>query len=1107
MHNKNSKRQRKQKASQSLKGKQQAPRLDALDLLGEELQQDVELDEDLGSNALILPAAGAAGGSGKGTAAKQQPEQQLSKSQLKKLRQVQLKKERRQQLGEVLTQLNSSSLPDEQLSLLRPLHQRGARETKKQRLRRLLKLQRAGYKGFEGSDELMQERQVKGVAGSSSSSESDSEGGSSSSDSEDEHQRPAKQARIELAVEASPAAAADAAAGQPSSGSDDEDGEQVQAAGAAAAAAAPAAAAAAAAAADTKAQLKAAKAHAAALKAQARLEATGTTVDEAEAEEAAATRAAAAERAAAAAAGPTRVVSVVRPPEMEEARRQLPILGLEQEVMEGIARHDVVVLCGETGCGKTTQVPQFLLEAGYGCRDFPERAGAIVVTQPRRVAAISTAERVAGELGVALGSKVGYQVRHDRRVGPDSAIRFMTDGVLMRQLQSDFLLRGYSVILLDEAHERSLNTDLLLGMLSRLVPLRRRLHEQWLAAGQPPANTSAAAAAGAAAAAAGGLGPVYPLKLIIMSATLRTSDFTENSRLFARPPPVLSVPARQFPVTIHFAKHTELDDYLATAVRKVCRIHQELPGGGILLFLTGQREVQVAVRRIRQAFAKRTRSGAAAAAAAAGASPAVDAAAEDDEAADAAAAGADAAEIAADAADAALEQDLLDAAAGDAAAAAVDDFDLLEQDEDEKEVQVMGGDSWTPEELAAAEARFEAVYGLSLHNTSNNTQDAGSGGTISQQQGAAAGQQQQRAAAPVHVLPLYAMLPQAQQAAVFQPVPAGHRLIVVATNVAETSITIPGIRYVVDAGRSKQKLLEAHSGAAVARYAVDWVSKAAAEQRAGRAGRTGPGHVYRLFSSAHFNDNFQQHSDPEIANTPLEGVVLLLKAMGVDRVSNFPFPSPPEAEALRTLEVLRRALAAGWCDQVSRRVRSADYVARLASDGRQGRHAVRYSPACLAEEVFLHPRSCLAKTAPEYVVYGDIVRTAKRPYMALVTAIEPQWLADCGSSLCKVSEPLSEPAPFYQPDIDCVLAWHDATYSQHSWQLPRLLLPLPDEPSCAAVFGAALLAGRVLPAAAALAGVLLAPAATAARQELQGLPRVGELLAALQGRKVSCAAG
>jgi ATP-dependent RNA helicase DHX37/DHR1 len=111
----------------------------------------------------------------------------------------------------------------------------------------------------------------------------------------------------------------------------------------------------------------------------------------------------------------------------------------------------------------------------------------------------------------------------------------------------------------------------LAGMLSRLVPLRRKLHEQWLAAGQPTApSTTSAAGPTAAAAAAGGLGPVYPLKLIIMSATLRTSDFTENKRLFASPPPVLSVPARQFPVTIHFAKHTELQDYLATAVRKVC---------------------------------------------------------------------------------------------------------------------------------------------------------------------------------------------------------------------------------------------------------------------------------------------------------------------------------------------------------------------------------------------------------------------------------------------------------------------------------------------------------------------------------------------------------
>lgn len=255
---------------------------------------------------------------------------------------------------------------------------------------------------------------------------------------------------------------------------------------------------------------------------------------------------------------------------------------------------------------------------------------------------------------------------------------------------------------------------------------------------------------------------------------------------------------------------------------QVCRIHRELPAGGILLFLTGQREVQVAVRRIKQAFAKKGPRGKgrqqSTAAAATGDGTAGDskggssreggegrveagenlgtegaAAAEEEDADDGAAAGADAAEMAADAADAALEADLLDAAAGDAAGAAgMDDYEQLEKDEDEEEVYVMGGDNWSPEELAAAEARFEEVYGLKLGGGASGGVSGGGeggGGSVVHQ-----GEQQERAAAPVHVLPLYAMLPQAQQAAVFRPVPAGHRLIVVATNVAETSITIPGIR-------------------------------------------------------------------------------------------------------------------------------------------------------------------------------------------------------------------------------------------------------------------------------------------------------------------------
>eukprot|EP00879_Flechtneria_rotunda_P018504 GHRR01019416.1.p1 GENE.GHRR01019416.1~~GHRR01019416.1.p1 ORF type:complete len:264 (+),score=115.87 GHRR01019416.1:124-915(+) len=189
--------------------------------------------------------------------------------------------------------------------------------------------------------------------------------------------------------------------------------------------------------------------------------------------------------------------------------------------------------------------------------------------------------------------------------------------------------------------------------------------------------------------------------------------------------------------------------------------------------------------------------------------------------------------------------------------------------------------------------------------------------------------------------------------------------------------------------------------------------------------------------------------------------------------------------------------------QVSCRVRSSNYIAKLAQEGRLSRYATRYQSATLAdEEVFLHPRSCLAKAAPEYVVYGGIVRTAKRPYMATVTAIEPQWLAESSSSLCIVSGPLLEPAPFYDPKADNVLAWHDASYSQHAWQLPRLLLPHPDASAAAAVFAAALLGGRVLPGTTLWNGLLVAPAATAARPELAGLPRVGELITALKSQQV-----
>ena len=537
-------------------------------------------------------------------------------------------------------------------------------------------------------------------------------------------------------------------------------------------------------------------------------------------------------------------VPVQRPADIEEVRLSLPIVGMEQEIMEAISDNDVLVLCGETGCGKTTQVPQFLYEAGYSFDN-----GMIGVTQPRRVAAVSTATRVAEELGGTVGrGVVGYHVRYDRKVSGDTRVQFMTDGILLREVQDDFLLRKYNALIIDEAHERSLNTDVLLGMLSRIVALRRQMFE-----GEEGASTNTVAS----------LASVVPLKLIIMSATLRVDDFVENKKLFKIPPPVINVQARQFPVAVHFQKKTELDDYVGAAFKKTCQIHRKLPDGGVLVFLTGQREVEMMCAKLRETFngEGRERNGVQgrakgwAVAGAGAVNTPVD----------------DSANIGAlDGLDEG-EDDEFDSNDG------TDDFDEVDGDEDafeeEERVEIInGGQDDLNEQL-----KLEEVSG-------------------------------DEPTKKVWVLPLYALLKPEQQARVFKRVPEGHRLIVVATNIAETSLTIPGIRYVVDAGRSKQRLLDTASG--LARFEVRWVSKASADQRAGRSGRVGPGHCYRIYSSAVFNDLFPQFTPPEIYNVALEGVVLLLKSIGVDNVVNFPFPSPPEGSSIRAAQQCLVALSA-----------------------------------------------------------------------------------------------------------------------------------------------------------------------------------------------------
>lgn len=190
-----------------------------------------------------------------------------------------------------------------------------------------------------------------------------------------------------------------------------------------------------------------------------------------------------------------KVVEIKRPVEVEEARILLPIVTEEQPIMEAILLNPVVVICGETGSGKTTQVPQFLYEAGFGTSGSGTQAflyityaythfsfdidnpGMVGITQPRRVAAMSMAARVGHELSLT-SSRVSYQIRYDATVSPSTSIKFMTDGVLLRELATDFLLTKYSIIIVDEAHERSINTDILIGVLSRVVRLREDIWKQ-----------------------------------------------------------------------------------------------------------------------------------------------------------------------------------------------------------------------------------------------------------------------------------------------------------------------------------------------------------------------------------------------------------------------------------------------------------------------------------------------------------------------------------------------------------------------------------------------------------------------------------------------------
>ncbi|SPO30585.1 related to ECM16 - putative DEAH-box RNA helicase [Ustilago trichophora] len=539
-------------------------------------------------------------------------------------------------------------------------------------------------------------------------------------------------------------------------------------------------------------------------------------------------------------------VEVQRSEQLTVARLRLPVVHEEDTIVRTIMENAVTVICGETGSGKTTQVPQFLYEAAFGSKGSLN-PGMIGVTQPRRVAALSMAQRVASELSLPA-DRVSHQIRYDATVSAETAIKFMTDGVLLRELATDFLLTKYSAIMVDEAHERSINTDVLIGVLSRVVRLREK---RWLE----------------------GLPDARPLRLIIMSATLRVSDFTENTTLFPVPPPVINIGARQHPVTLHFNRKT-VQDYITESVKKATKIHARLPPGGILIFLTGQQEITTVCKKLEKRFGRKAiaqkkkdrervqgrfkyRRGDD----------------DDDE----------------DVEQNAPAQDKITARNGDVEAEEVDlgmDRDLAADVDDGAMADADDPDALdTDDEAGGSDSENEARHDDDLPDELKDDSDV-----------------------PMHILPLYSLLPSEKQMRIFEEPPADTRLVVVATNVAETSLTIPNIRYVIDCGRSKERKYDLISG--VQSYEVSWISKASASQRAGRAGRTGPGHCYRLYSSAVYEDHFTQFSSPEILRTPVDGLVLSMKAMNIDNVANFPFPTPPDRVALKKAEQILTHLGA-----------------------------------------------------------------------------------------------------------------------------------------------------------------------------------------------------
>nr|XP_020834079.1 probable ATP-dependent RNA helicase DHX34 isoform X3 [Phascolarctos cinereus] len=403
---------------------------------------------------------------------------------------------------------------------------------------------------------------------------------------------------------------------------------------------------------------------------------------------------------------------------LQRERAALPMARYRQHLLQALREHQVVVVAGDTGCGKSTQVPQYLLAAGFSH---------VACTQPRRIACISLAKRVGFESLNQYGSQVGYQIRFESTRSPATRIVFLTEGLLLRQIQREPGLPQYQVLIVDEVHERHLHSDFLLGVLRRLLPARP------------------------------------DLKLVLMSATINIGLF---SGYFSHAP-VVQVPGRLFPITVIYqpipkeevptSKVERLDPRpFLRVLQAIDRKYPPEERGDLLVFLSGMAEIS-AVLEAFQPYAAHTKR-------------------------------------------------------------------------------------WV-------------------------------------------------------VLPLHSALSITDQDKVFDVPPPGVRKCILSTNIAETSVTIDGVRFVLDSGKVKEMSFDPK--AKLQRLQEFWISRASAEQRKGRAGRTGPGVCYRLYAESDY-DAFAPYPVPEIQRVALDALVLQMKSMGLGDPRSFPFIEPPPAASLET---------------------------------------------------------------------------------------------------------------------------------------------------------------------------------------------------------------